>query len=251
MIIIKSASQIEKIRRSADLLSAAFQRISSMIEPGITTKDINRVAHETIRSGGGEPAFLGYNGFPAAVCVSSNDHVIHGIPNDKPLNEGDIVGCDIGVSLGGFFSDSCITFGIGRIASETQQLLDVTREALYAAIAACKVGNRVQALGKAVEETVQPYNYGIVRSFCGHGIGTRLHEDPQIPNYYPSQGGTARLRPGMVLAIEPMINTGTCEVEVMDDGWTVATADGSLSAHFEHTVLITKNGPEILTRWSE
>lgn len=251
MITIKNSVQQNGIRRSAALLSAVFSRISTLISTGISTLDIDRVVEETIKAGGGVPAFLGYGGFPASVCTSVNDQVIHGIPNDRPLSEGDIVGCDIGVILDGYYSDSCKTFNIGEIASDTQRLLDVTAESLSAAVKVCVPGARIKDIGKAVAETAEPYGYGIVYSYCGHGVGISLHEDPQIPNYYPSKGLNPRLKPGMVLAIEPMINAGTADVEVLDDEWTVITADGSMSAHFEHTVLITESGSDVLTAWGE
>ncbi len=241
--------QQDRIRRSAALRSAVYSRIRTLMEPGICTLDIDRVVEETIKSGGGVPAFLGYGGFPASVCTSVNDQVIHGIPNEHPLTEGDIVGCDIGVILDGYYSDCCKTFAIGEIAADTRKLLDVTEKSLGAAVKVCRPGGRVKDIGKAVTEVVEPYGYGIVYSYCGHGVGLSLHEDPQIPNYYPSRGLNPRLKPGMVLAIEPMINAGKPDVEVLNDGWTVITADGSLSAHFEHSVLITENGAEILTSW--
>lgn len=249
MITIKNKIQQDGIRRSAGLLAAVFSRIGGIIEPGISTQDIDRVVEETIRAGGGVPAFLGYGGFPASVCASVNDQVIHGIPNGRPLNEGDIVGCDIGVILNGYYSDACKTFPVGEASKVTLKLLDVTRQALEAAVSACGPGARVKDIGKAVTECVAPHGYGIVYSYCGHGVGMSLHEDPQIPNYYPSRGLNPRLKSGMVLAIEPMVNAGTADVEVLDDGWTVVTADGSMSAHFEHTVLITDNGAEVLTSW--
>ena len=249
MIAIKNNMQQDGIRRSAMLLSAVFSRISTLIKPGITTLDIDRVVEETIKAGGGVPAFLGYGGFPASVCTSVNDQVIHGIPDDNPLNEGDIVGCDIGVILDGYYSDSCKTFAVGEISRDTQKLLDVTEKSLAAAVQVCKPGGRVKDIGKAVTETVEPFGYGVVYSYCGHGVGLSLHEDPQIPNYYPSRGLNPRMKPGMVFAIEPMINIGTADVEVLDDGWTVITSDGSLSAHFEHSVLITETGADVLTSW--
>ncbi len=249
MIIIKNAQQQDGIRRSAELLSSVFSRISTFIAPGVSTADIDRLVEETIRAGGGEPAFLGYGGFPASVCTSVNEQVIHGIPSQKPLSEGDIVGCDIGVILDGYYSDSCKTYAVGSISSEAQKLMDVTRESLYAAISVCGPGARIKDIGKAVTEVVSPHGYGIVYSYCGHGVGLELHEDPQIPNYYPSRGMNPRMKSGMILAVEPMINAGTDEVEVLSDDWTVVTADGSLSAHFEHTLLITDSGVEVLTNW--
>ena len=251
MISIKNQIQQDGIRRSADLLKKVFERIGTLVGPGVSTADIDRVVEETIRKGGGVPAFLGYGGFPASVCASVNDQVIHGIPDDRALREGDIVGCDIGVILDGYYSDSCKTFPIGEVADDTKTLLEVTRSSLDAAIAVCGPGARIRDIGKAVSETVAPHGYGIVYSYCGHGVGLSLHEDPQIPNYYPSRGSNQRMKSGMVLAIEPMINAGTADVEVLDDEWTVVTADGALSAHFEHTVLITDDGAEALTDWGE
>jgi len=249
MISLKNALQQDGIRRSASLLNAVFARIGTLIEPGVSTAEIDRVVEETIKSGGGVPAFLGYGGFPASVCASVNDQVIHGIPNERPLQDGDIVGCDIGVILDGYYSDACRSFAVGSVGESTRSLLDVTRESLEAAVAACVPGGRVKDIGRAVTETVEPHGFGVVYSYCGHGVGLALHEDPQVPNYYPSRGSNPRLKPGMVLAVEPMINAGAPDVDVLDDGWTVVTSDGSLSAHFEHTVLITENGPEVLTAW--
>ena len=251
MISIKNDIQQTGIRKSAELLGRVFSRIGESVSPGMTTKDIDRIVEETIRGSGGVPAFLGYGGFPASVCASVNDRVIHGIPNDDPLEEGDIVGCDIGVILDGYYSDACKTFTVGTADEKTRKLLEVTRASLEAAIAVCGPGGRIKDIGRAVTDTVSPYGYGIVYSYCGHGVGLALHEDPQIPNYHPSRGPNPRMKPGMVLAIEPMLNAGVPEVEVLDDGWTVVTADGSLSAHFEHTVLITEDGADVLTHWGE
>ncbi len=251
MISIKNTMQQDGIQRSADLLSEVFIRLNEMIHSGISTLDINRVVEETIRNGGGIPAFLGYGGFPASVCTSVNNIVIHGIPSSEKLEAGDIVGCDIGVILNGYYSDACKTFSVDEIAPDTHALLDITRKSLEAAINVCFPGNRIKDIGKAVTRIVKPEKYGIVYSFCGHGVGLSLHEEPQIPNYYPSRGSNPRLMPGMILAIEPMINAGNADVQVLDDGWSVTTQDGSLSAHFEHSILITDNEPRILTSWGE
>ncbi|MCG8452449.1 MAG: type I methionyl aminopeptidase [Spirochaetales bacterium] len=249
MINIKNREQQDGIRRSSDILSQVFEKIDTMITPGVSTMDVDRVVEETIRKAGGVPAFLNYDGFPASVCASVNEQVIHGIPNEKPLKEGDIVGCDIGVLLDGYYSDACKTFGVGPISPAAQKLMDVTKKSLDAAIAVCVPGNRIKDIGKAVTKVVEPHDYGIVYSFCGHGVGINLHEDPQIPNYYPSRGLNPRLKPGMVIAIEPMVNEGTADVDMLDDGWTVVTGDGLLSAHFEHTILIGDKGPQVLTSW--
>jgi len=247
MITIKNRVQQDGIRRSAALLMKTFTRIGNQISSGMSTLDIDRLVADTIKAGGGIAAFLGYGGFPSSVCTSVNNQVIHGIPNNEPLRDGDIVGCDIGVMLDGFYSDACITFGVGELGEKARKLLEATEQSLGAAIAVCKPGGRIKDIGKAITEFIKPHGYGIVYNYCGHGVGISLHEEPQIPNYYPSRGLNPRLREGMVLAIEPMINAGEPEVEVLEDGWTVVTADGSLSAHFEHSVLITETGTEILT----
>jgi len=247
MITIKSKVQQDGIRRSANLLMETFARIGNEISSGMSTLDIDRLVADTIKGGGGRAAFLGYGGFPSSVCTSVNNQVIHGIPNKEPLHDGDIVGCDIGVMLDGFYSDACITFGVGTLSETARRLLEATEQSLSTAIAVCKPGGRIKDIGKAITEFIEPHGYGIVHNYCGHGVGISLHEEPQIPNYYPSRGLNPRLREGMVLAIEPMINAGGPEVEVLEDGWTVVTVDGSLSAHFEHSVLITETGAEILT----
>ena len=248
MITLKNEKQIEGIRRSCKLLAELFLRIGEFVEPGISTWDVDQFAAEFIHKNGGNAAFLGYGGFPGSICASVNDTVIHGIPSKKEiLREGDIFGCDIGIELDGFYSDRAFTFGIGELSPEAAQLLKKTEESLYEGIAASVYGGRVKDIGKAITAFLKPYGYGIVHSFCGHGVGLDVHEDPQIAHNYPSRGMNHRLKPGMVLAIEPMINMGTAEVEVLDDDWTVKTLDNSLSAHFEHTILITADKPEILT----
>lgn len=250
MIAIKNALQQDGIRRSAELLSRVFSRIEDVVAPGCSSFDVERTAIECIRNGGGIPAFLNYGGFPSSICASVNDRVIHGIPDKQPLKDGDIVGFDIGVLLNGYYSDACKTFAVGEVSESTRNLLQVTRKSLEKAIDVCYPGNRVKDIGKAISKEVEPYGYGIVYSYCGHGVGLSLHEDPQIPNYYPSRCSNPRLQPGMVLAIEPMVNAGKPDVEVLDDGWTVLTCDRSLSAHFEHSVLITPSGPQRLTYWT-
>ncbi len=248
MITLKNPIQIEGIRTSCKLLAELFLRIDEIITPGISTWDVDRFAAEFIKKNGGRAAFLGYAGFPGSICASVNDTVIHGIPSKKEiLSDGDIFGCDIGIELNGFYSDRAYTYKVGSVSEEASLLLKRTEESLYRAIEAARAGGRIKDIGKAVTEYLKPYGYGIVHSFCGHGVGLDVHEDPQIPNNYPSRGMNFRLKQGMVLAIEPMINLGTAEVEVLDDDWTVKTEDNSLSAHFEHTIALTEKGTEILT----
>ncbi|OQB95419.1 MAG: Methionine aminopeptidase 1 [Spirochaetes bacterium ADurb.Bin110] len=248
MIRIKNERQIEGIRSSCDLLSLLYEKLKLQVQPGNTPKDLDRFAHDFIIRHGGKPAFLGYEGYPATLCISVNEVVIHGIPNDKPFYEGDIVGIDSGINLNGYFSDAAITLPVGSIAQEAQKLLKVTRESLELAIEQVKPHARVSDISRAVFSHATKNGFKVVRQYCGHGVGLEIHEDPQIPNYV-SPGPNPRLMPGMVVAIEPMINIGTSDVRVLDDDWTVVTMDGSLSAHFEHTVLITDSGHEVLTKW--
>ena len=248
MIRIKNERQIEGIRSSCDLLSLLYEKLKLQVQPGNTPKDLDRFAYDFIIKHGGKPAFLGYEGYPATLCISVNEVVIHGIPNDRPFHEGDIVGIDSGINLNGYFSDAAITLPVGSIAQETQKLLKVTRESLELAIEQVKPHARVSDISRAVFSHATKNGFKLVRQYCGHGVGLEIHEDPQIPNYV-SPGPNPRLMPGMVIAIEPMINIGTSDVRVFDDDWTVVTMDGSLSAHFEHTVLVTDSGHEVLTKW--
>lgn len=248
MIRIKNKKQIEGIRASCQMLSAMYDALKPLVQPGVTPKDLDRFAYEFIVKNGGRPAFLGYEGYPATLCVSVNEVVIHGIPGSKPLKEGDIVGIDSGIDLNGYFSDAAITLPVGKISPEAQKLLNVTRECLDLAIAQVKPNARISDISRAVFAHATKNGFKVVRQYCGHGVGLDIHEDPQIPNYV-SAGPNPRIMPGMVLAIEPMINVGTSDVRVLDDDWTVVTMDGSLSAHFEHTVLVTDSGCEVLTRW--
>ncbi len=235
------------MRKAGAIVARILDDMAQMAAPGISTGELDRFAESRIKELGAKPAFKGYNGFPACVCISVNQEVVHGIPSNKRiLKEGDIVGLDFGVIYDGWYGDSARTVAVGKITSEAQKLLDVTRESLYRGIAECREGNRVFDIGHAVQNYVENFGYGVVREFVGHGIGRALHEDPQVPNYGPKGKGPA-LKVGMVLAIEPMINAGSHEVKVLKDGWTAVTTDNSLSAHFEHTVAITANGPEILT----
>jgi len=231
------------------LVARVLAELREFVEPGVTTTDIDRLAEKRVREAGAEPAFKGYHGYPATVCASVNDQVVHGIPTKVPLKTGDIVSVDMGAKLDGYFGDSAVTVPVGRVSDDAERLLRVTNEALFQGIDAVRPGARVSDIGAAVQLHVERNGYSVVREFVGHGIGTSLHEEPQIANYGPSGRGP-RLSPGMVLAIEPMVNAGKAAVRVLDDGWTAVTKDGSLSAHFEHTVVVTEAGCEILT-WLE
>lgn len=246
MIKIKTARQIEGIRTASKLLVEVLTELEKRVEPGVSTADLDHFAREHIGAMGARPAFLGYMGFPAALCTSVDSAVIHGIPDEAPLVEGQIVSIDCGVEYEGFYSDSALTIPVGGISEEVQQLMTVTRESLALGIEQARAGNRVHDISRAVYEHVSQYGYGVVRPYCGHGVGLDIHEDPQIPNYVGS-GPNPRLKPGMVIAVEPMINLGGDDIDVLDDDWTVVTADGTTSAHFEHTVAILNDGVEILT----
>ncbi len=248
MIRLKTSSQIEGIRTSCRLLSDLFREIRSHVKPGTSPLELDAFARNFIESHGGRPAFLGYEGYPASLCVSVNRTVIHGIPDRSRLREGDIVGLDCGIDLDGYYSDAAITLPVGTIAPELQKLLAVTRECLDRAIASIAPGKRIHDISRAVYGHATAHGYGVVRQYCGHGVGLEIHEDPQIPNYV-SGGANPRLVPGMVIAIEPMINLGTGEVKVLSDDWTVVTLDGKPSAHFEHTVAILEDRTEVLTSW--
>ena len=248
MITLKNKEQIKNLRESGAILASVFDELQNFIKPGITPLDIDKYVREMLKKQNSIASFLGYENYPAAICTSVNDRVIHGIPDDTPLIEGDIIGCDLGVTYKGMISDSARTYGVGTIEPSVQKLLDITKESLMAGINAVKPGGRIKDISKAVSGTIKIHGYGIVHSFCGHGVGFEVHEDPQIPNNYPYGGRNPRLKPGMVLAIEPMVNMGSAEVEILEDGWTVVTEDGSLSAHFEHTIAVTEDGYEIMTR---
>ncbi len=247
MVSIKSAREIELMRESCKLLEDVFYQMEQAIRPGISTKDIDRLGEKLIRKHGCEPNFLNYNGYPASVCVSVNDEVVHGIPTDDfILQEGDIVSLDAGLIYKGYHSDMARTFGVGQISEQAAKLIQVTRQSFFEGIKMAKAGNHLYDISNAIDAYVTPFGYGIVRDLVGHGIGTKLHEDPQIPNFAQKRRGI-KLQAGMTLAIEPMINMGRSDVEWLDDDWTVVTEDGSLSAHYENTVLITDGEPEILT----
>jgi methionyl aminopeptidase len=251
MVICKSPVEIEKMHRAGLVVWGALEKMRAMVRPGISTKELDEFAESYTVENKAHPAFKGYRGYPGSVCTSINQEVVHGIPSaSRRVREGDILSMDFGVELDGYFADAALTVPVGKIAPERAKLLRVTRESLEHAIEKVRPGNRLGDVSAAVQEWVEKNGYSVVREFVGHGIGTRMHEDPQLPNYgTPGQG--ARLQEGMVLAIEPMVNTGGPAVKVLDDDWTAVTADGSDSAHFEHTVAVTKNGPWILTRPKE
>lgn len=248
MVIIKSPREIEIMRRANVIVAETLEEIKEMVCPGITTADLDLAAESIVKKKGVRAAFKGYGGFPASVCISINDEVVHGIPSPKRvLKDGDIVGIDFGVCLESYYGDSAITVGVGILSEDAERLMETTRESLDAAIAKAKVGNRLSDISHAVESYVETRGYSPVKNFVGHGIGKSLHESPQIPNF-GSPGRGIRLKAGMVLAIEPMINAGSSDVVVKSDGWTAVTKDGSLSAHFEHSVAITDDGPYILSK---
>ena len=247
MIICRSPQEIAKIQISAQLAAATLQHITPMIQPGVTTAELDRVAETYIRKCGGLPAFKGYRGFPATLCTSINSEVVHGIPSKKrKLIEGDIIGIDCGAIVDGYYGDHAITFAVDPITEEAQQLIDTTREALYVGIAQAKIGNYLSDISHAIQVFAEQRRYSVVKVFVGHGIGTALHEEPQVPNFGPPRRGP-RLRLGMVLALEPMVNVGTSDVQILQDNWTVVTADGRLSAHFEHTITVAEHGGIILS----
>ena len=250
-VSIKTEHEIELMRESCRLLEIVHNELGEMIRPGITTLDIDRKGEQLIRKLGGVPNFLHYNGYPASICVSVNEEVVHGIPSRKRvLQEGDIVSLDSGLIWKGYHSDAARTYGVGKISDEDRQLIEVTKESFFRGIAKAKAGNHLNDISTAIQEYVDPFGYGIVRDLTGHGIGTSLHEDPQIPNYAQKKRGI-RLTPGMTLAVEPMIAAGTWEVRWLDDDWTVVTKDGKKAAHYENTILITEGEPEVLTLTAE
>ncbi len=246
MIPIKSATEIERMRRACRAASDILHEVADLVQPGITTADLDRRAGELIEKVGGKSPFFGYKGFPKQICVSVNEEVVHGIAGARRVQYGDIVSLDVGVILDGYVGDNATTVAVGVVEPRTELLLQVTQEALRAGIAAARPGQRVGDISHAVQSAVESHGLAVVREFVGHGVGRKLHEEPQIPNFGKPRSGP-KLKSGMTLAIEPMINAGTAEVQVLKDGWTVVTADGAPSAHFEHTVLVTDEDPEILT----
>lgn len=246
-ITVKSPREIELMRESCRLLSLVHEELAKIIRPGISTKEIDRVCEELIRSYGCTPNFLNYQGYPASVCVSVNEEVVHGIPKEsRIIQEGDIVSLDTGLIYQGYHSDAARTHAVGPISAEAQKLMDVTKQSFFEGIKMARAGNHLHDISNAIDAYVTSYGYGIVRDLVGHGIGTHMHEPPQIPNFAQRRRGP-KLRAGMTLAVEPMVNMGTADVEWLDDGWTVISADYSLSAHYENTILITDGEPEILT----
>jgi methionyl aminopeptidase len=247
VIVRKSAGEIAKIAAAGAILADCIDALTEAAVPGVTTADLDRMAEKFIRKHRGVPTFLGYRGFPASICASPNDMVVHGIPGKYRVAEGDLLSLDVGVTLDGYVADSAVTLAMGAVEPEAARLLDVTRESLEAGLAECREGRRLGDISHAVQEVVEAAGFSVVRSLVGHGVGKEMHEDPQIPNY-GDPGRGPRLEEGMVFAIEPMVDAGAYEVVVADDGWAIHTADGSLSAHFEHTVAIGKKGPRVLTR---
>lgn len=246
MIELKTPEEIAAMRRAGSMVARVLAHLRSIVRPGMTTQQLDREAERQLKLLGGEPAFKGYRGFPATLCASVNEEVVHGIPGPRTLQEGDIIGLDYGARVDGFFADGAVTAPVGRLSSEAERLVRVTEEALQAGIRAIHVGERLSSISVAVQRHAETAGYSVVRQFVGHGIGRQIHEDPPVPNYgVPDRG--PRLKAGMVLAIEPMVNAGGPEVDTLSDGWTVVTKDRRLSAHFEHTVAITEHGPEILT----
>jgi methionyl aminopeptidase len=246
MIIRKSSREIEKIAAAGALVAEAIAHVGALIAPGVTTDELDAVADEFIRERGGIPTSAGYKGYPKAICISPNDVVVHGIPGPFEVSEGDLITIDVGVTLDAYIADSAYTFGVGEIDDESQRLLDVGQDALAAGISEALIGNRVGDISHAIQNVVEAGGFSVVRSLVGHGVGRHYHEDPHIPNFgEPGRG--PRLSEGMTIAIEPMITAGGPDIELADDHWTITTADGSMSAHFEHTVAITREGPRILT----
>ena len=247
MIVRKSSTEIAKIAAAGAILADCIDALTEVAAPGLTTAELDRVAEKFIRQHRGVPTFLGYRGFPASICASPNDMVVHGIPGKYRVAEGDLLSLDVGVTLDGYVADSAVTLGMGAVEPEAQRLMDVTAESLEAGLAECREGRRLGDISHAVQEVVEAAGFSVVRSLVGHGVGKEMHEDPQIPNY-GDPGRGPRLEEGMVFAIEPMVDAGAYDVVVADDGWAIHTADGSLSAHFEHTVAVGKKGPRVLTR---
>ena len=246
MIILRSAREIDQLRKANAIVAEVLEKLTGAVVPGVTTSELDQIAESVILSRGAIPAFKGYRGFPGSACISINEQVVHGIPDYRKLREGDIVSIDVGTNLNGYFGDAAITLPVGEIDREGKRLLEVTEKALSIGIEMARVGNRLFDISHAIQAWVESHGFSVVRDFVGHGIGQSLHEEPQIPNFGPPRQGP-RLERGMIFALEPMVNEGTYEVKILRDGWTVVTADGKRSAHFEHTIAITENGTEVLT----
>ena len=247
MVVLKTSRELKLMKEACSIAAGALQTVGNAVEAGITTAELDALAEKYIRSRGGEPNFKNYNGFPATACISINNEVIHGIPSKtRKICAGDIVSVDLGAKFGGYHGDNAATFACGDISLEAKRLISVTKDALYEGIKAARAGSRIGDIGFAVQRTVEAAGFSVVRQYVGHGIGTQLHEAPEVPNF-GTPGRGIRLLPGMTLAIEPMVNAGGFDVKVLPDGWTVVSRDGSLSAHFEHTVVITPDGPKIMT----
>ncbi len=247
-IQLKSAAELDKMRASGRLVALVQQEIAGAIHPGVTTGELDRLAERRIREAGARPAFKGYRGFPCTICASIDNEVVHGIPGNRTIAEGSILSIDVGVELDGYYGDMALTHPVGRIDKESQRLINVTRRALAEGIAQVRVGNRLSDIARAVQDYVEARGFSVVREYVGHGIGREMHEPPQVPNFWDSDSGPdRRLREGMVIAIEPMVNRGTWKTRRLRDKWTVVTEDGERSGHFEHTVAVLKDGPEILT----
>lgn len=253
MILVKSQKELDIMRKAGELVALAFDKIRQSISEGVTTAELDRIAEEFIRSKGAVPSFKGYPGlpgakdYPASICASINNEVVHGIPGDRKLKNGDIISIDIGVYYQGFHGDAARTFGVGSISEKASLLIEVTRQSFYEGIRFAVNGNRIYDISSAIQDHVEKFGFSVVRDYVGHGIGKNLHEEPQIPNFRTRQRGP-RLMPGMTLAIEPMVNEGACNVKLLDNMWTVVTQDGSLSAHYENTIAVTENEPIILTK---
>ena len=246
MIVLRSDEEIELIGKAGSIIAATFLKLKKYIRPGVETKELDKIARDEIIRRNGYPAFKGYRGFPGNICTSINEVVVHGIPSERRLREGDIISLDIGVKFRDYYADAAMTFPVGKVSDTAEKLIDAARSALYIGIENAIPGKRLSDVSASIQEHVEEAGFSVVRSFVGHGIGTKIHEEPEIPNF--GRPGTGpRLEPGMVLAIEPMVNAGTFEVEILDDGWTAVTKDRRLSAHFEHTVAIRKGGVDILT----
>lgn len=246
MIMIKSAHEIEKMRRAGDIAASALAAAGRMVAQGVTTKELDKFIHKFITDRGAYPTFLGYGGFPGAACISVNDEVIHGIPGKRALCDGDIVKIDVGATIDGYVADCANTFGVGKISDEAERLIAVTRQSFYEGMKYAKAGMRLQDMSHAIQEYVEAAGFSVVRDFVGHGVGSKLHEEPEVPNF-GTPGKGVRLCAGMTLAVEPMVNAGAHPVKILDDGWTVKTRDGKLSAHYENSIAITENEPIILT----